>query len=306
MDGARIHEVSPENARFPGATRYSMVTGLMASPSHKAWNSFRREGPYWNYLVRFIRSRNIFRGREDRVEEAVMNACEKIAKFMETRRYECREAGKGYFRKFIKVVAWSAAMDLYREIRRQEQIAAEGPRADGASELDETYHDMVKANERHEKMLAKERPAGGMGAEIAEMFDYRTKMSEADLAWVRQLQTHVLFIALGYVLANERVSAEKRELLRLRYGLGMAVKEIMALPQFAAKDRRAFDTQMCRAKDELRKEVKAWWALVAPDKNDFADEAVLRFWREFGRKEGRARTARALQDKAVRIAGRIR
>lgn len=300
------HKAFSENARLPGVTRYSMVTGLMASPSDEAWNSFRREGPYWNYLVRFVRGKNIFRGREDRVEEAVMNACEKIAKFMETKRYEYREAGKGYFRKFIKVVAWSAALDLYKEIRRQEQVEAEDPGTDGASESDETYHDMVTANARHEKTLAKARSAGGMGAEIAEIFDYRTRVSEADLAWVRKLQTHVLFAALTYVLSDERVSAERREMLRLRYGLGMDVKEILALPRFAAKDRRAFDTQMCRAKDELRKEVKAWWALVAPDRNDFADEAVLRLWRELGKKEGRARTAKILQDKAVKIAGRIK
>lgn len=87
------------SAGLPGATRYSTIVGLMESPSDRKWNLFLREGPYWNFLVNYIQKRNIFRGRRDRVEEAVMNACEKIGKFMVSKRYKYQEEGKGYFRK---------------------------------------------------------------------------------------------------------------------------------------------------------------------------------------------------------------
>jgi len=140
----------------------------------------------------------------------------------------------------------------------------------------------------------------------ADFFDFMTKVSKEDLGWVQKLQLHVLYIALGYVLTNAKVSAERRELLRLRYGLDMKPKDIYALPRFASRSRNDFDVQMCRASDELRKEAASWWKLVAPDKNDFADETVLKFWRELGRSDQRAKIAIKLQDKAIKMAGRIK
>ena len=115
----------------------------------------------------------------------------------------------------------------------------------------------------------------------------------------------MLYIALGYVLTNEKISAERREMLRLRYGLDMKTKDIYAMPRFADKTRNAFDVQMNRATEELRREVKDWWEIVAPSKNDFADETVLKLWRGLGKSYDRAKLANDLQDKAISKAGRI-
>ena len=71
------------------------------------------------------------------------------------------------------------------------------------------------------------------------------------------------------------------------------------------KTRDDFDVTMSRATGELRKEVKCWWDLVAPDKNDFADETVLCLWRNLSNDYDRAKIANDLQDKAIKKAGRI-
>ena len=346
---------------LPGATRLSTITGLMASPTDRKWNLFLYEGPYWNYLEMFIRGKNIFRGRQDRVEEAVQNACEKVGKFMVSKRFKYPEVGKGYFRGFLKVVAFRTAIDLLKEIRRQEQIQAYDAKADGKPEFDKIHDDMLKARARHDKKLAGMKVAAGIDSEIepvterdldvydasagfdrniapeikqssrkkmhniarlddnpfsddeapanynpADMFDYLTKVSKEDLGWIQRLQIHVLYIALGYVLTNEKISAERREMLRLRYGLDMKTKDIYAMPRFAAKTRNAFDVQMNRATEELRREVKDWWEIVAPSKNDFADETVLKLWRGLSKSYDRAKLANDLQDKAISKAGRIK
>ena len=338
-------------AGLPGDTRLSTITGLMASPSDKKWKLFLQEGPYWNYLVNFIRRKRIFGRRDDLVAESVMNACEKIGKFMISKRFTYPEAGKGYFRAFLNVVAFRSAIDLLKATRQQEQFSEE-------SELDKIHDDMLKATARRKERLAKPMPPRGLDSEIpptedrdldiydesagfdrviakakstkkvrnvvrldadpfldddgpssydpAALFTWHEKVQKEDIGWIRRLQIHVLYIALGYILSNDRISAERREMLRLRYGQDMTPQDIYKLPRFSAKKRNAFDVQMKYATDDLRKEVSAWWKLVAPDKNDFADETVMRLWRELGRRDDRAALANDLQDKAIGIVGRIR
>lgn len=319
---ARSASAAPVPARRPGATRYSTVVGLMESPSDRKWSLFLREGPYWSYLVNYLQRKNIFRGRRDRVEEAVMNTCEKVGKFMVSKRYKYPEEGKGYFRGFLKAVALHTALDLCREISRQEQVLDNGADADAERDLD--AYDAAAGLKRAVASSSGEKRAGRSHGIVrlddnpfsddeapsnynpAEMFDFRVKVSKENLGWVRKLQVHVLYIALGHVLTNAKVSAERREMLRLRYGLDMTMKDIHAMPRFATKSREALDAQMSHAKDELRKEAASWWKLVAPNENDFADETVLKFWRELERKDDGAKTAIKLQDKAIGIAGRIR
>jgi hypothetical protein len=139
----------------------------------------------------------------------------------------------------------------------------------------------------------------------ADFFDYLTNISKEDLKWVQKLQLHVLYIALGYVLTNNKISVDKREMLRLRYGCDWKVADIYASKRFKMKTRDDFDVTMSRATGELRKEVKCWWDLVAPDKNDFADETVLCLWRNLSNDYDRAKIANDLQDKAIKKAGRI-
>ena len=345
---------------LPGDTRRSTITGLQLSPSDKKWNMFLKDGPYWNYLVRFIRRLRIFPGREDLVEESVMNTCEKLAKFLVERGFEYKEEGKGFFRKFLQVVAKRTALDLLKEIRRQEQIVVNESESEDVPEFEKMRGDMVKSIEKRRRRLERvgepvgleseiapvterdldiydesagfERviPKGGLrhsGAKIcnvarldenpfsddeppssylpADLLAWKENVPKKELRWVQTLQLHVLYIALGHVLSNEKMSADSREMLRLRYGMDMPPKEIYKLPRFAVKSRDAFYVQMSRATDVLRKEASSWWQLVAPDKNDFSNETVMRCWRELGRGRGRGKLANDLQDKAIKLAGRI-
>ena len=352
----KVPREEPSRCR-PGTTRLSTITGLMSSPTDRKWKLFLCEGPYWNYLVSFISGKNIFGGRQDRVEEAVQNACAKIGKFLVSKRYKYPEEGKGYFRGFIKVVALRTALDLLKDIRRQERLQVDESSAVAKSEFDKMHDDMLKAHARRSRRLERGSAVDGgqLGAvamsdydldvydasagfsrkvlptpsnsgpkmhDIASLdanpfsddeapstyapasfFDFKTKVSKKDISWVEKLQIHLIYIALGYVLTNERIPAERREMLRLRYGLDMSVADIYALPRFASKKRNAFDVMMNNATNDLRKEVRSWWNIAAPSKNDFADETMLKLWRDLCRSEGRAKVARSMKEKAIKKAG---
>ncbi len=325
MSNVRIHKApspleesardeKPAVARYPGPTRLSVITGLTDSPTNRKWDLFLRDGPYWNYLVSFVQRRNIFPDRRDRVEEAVMNACEKIGKFMIAKRFDYPEEGKGRFRGFLKVVAIREALKLREQISRQEQIRDTESKEEKKLELDEMLEHMERVNARGRKKTGiaslDDNPFSEDEMPVnynpADMFDFKANVSKEDLKWVQKLQIHVLYIALGYVLSNKKVSAERRELLRLRYGQDMKMEDVYKMPRFASMSRGAIDTKMCYARDDLREEVKSWWELVKPEKNVFADETVLKFWRELARPAENADLVRELQGKANSVAGRIR
>ena len=341
---------------LPGATRVSLITGLMDSPTNKKWEMFLYEGPYWTYLVNYITRTNIFHNRRDLVEDAVSTTFGKIAKVMGAKRYKYHKAGKGYFRAFIKCIAFREAVNLFKVNKRYEQSSSNWAKSD----LDEIHEDLLKSQMKHDKKLAKMNVLGGIDAEIAsvsdhdldvydasagfereikpneksgarkklhnivsldsnpfdddekpssyspaDFFDYITNISKEDLKWVQKLQLHVLYIALGHVLLNNDISVDKREMLRLRYGCDWSVADIYALERFNMKSRNSFDVMMNRATEELRNEAKSWWELVAPDRNDFANETVLSLWRKLGNNYDRAKMANDLQDKAIKKAGRI-
>jgi hypothetical protein len=290
------------------------------------------------------------------VEEAVLITCAKIGKFMVAKRYKYPDVGKGYFRAFIKCVAYRAAMDLLKKNQRQEHLFDNRD----ASDFDAAYEDLLKSCDKHSKKLVNMKVAGGIDLEItpstehdldvydasagferniksdvssgirkkmhnisrldhnpfiedempsnyspADFFDYLTNISKEDLKWVQKLQLHVLYIALGYVLTNNKISVDKREMLRLRYGCDWKVSDIYASERFKSLKRSAFDAKMSHATDELQKEAESWWEMVAPAENDFADETVLNLWRKLSSDHNRAQIANDLQDKANEKAGRI-
>jgi hypothetical protein len=339
-----------------GATRYSLITGLMDSPTNQKWNIFLSEGPYWNYLVNYITTKKIFGGRKDLVEEAVQLAITKIGKFMVSKQYKYHEEGKGFFRGFIKKVAYRAALDVFRQNMRYEKVSDRS----SPSDSDTIEKDYKKSYDNNAKKLAKMGEQVGIDSEIvsvsendldnydvsagfkrnikpeiksgagkkmhniarldsdpftddempsnyspADIFDYLTNISKEDLKWVQKLQLHVLYIALGYVLANKDISADRREMLRLRYGCDWKVSDIYASERFKSLKRSAFDAKMSHATDELQKEAESWWEMVAPAENDFADETVLNLWRKLSSDHNRAQIANDLQDKANEKAGRI-
>ena len=354
-----IRKKAAKNSPFQavaGATRLSLITGLMDSPTNKKWESFLYQGPYWNYLVNYITTKKIFGGRKDLVEEAVQLAITKIGKFMVSKQYKYHEEGKGFFRGFIKKVAYRAALDVFRQNMRYEKVSDRS----SPSDSDTIEKDYKKSYDNNAKKLAKMGEQVGIDSEIfsvsendldnydasagfkrnikpeiksgagkkmhniarldsdpftddempsnyspADIFDYLTNISKEDLKWVQKLQLHVLYIALGYVLANDKIPADHREMLRLRYGRDWTPADIYKSERFCSKTRNDFDVTMHRAIGELRKEAKSWWEMVAPNENDFADETVLNLWRKLSSDHNRAQIANDLQDKANEKAGRI-
>ena len=67
-----------------------------------------------NYITRT----NIFHNRRDLVEDAVSTTFGKIAKVMGAKRYKYHKAGKGYFRAFIKCIAFREAVNLFKVNKR--------------------------------------------------------------------------------------------------------------------------------------------------------------------------------------------
>ena len=115
----------------------------------------------------------------------------------------------------------------------------------------------------------------------AAFFEFQDAESLKRQKWIQQLLTHVFYIALGHVLGDGRVSADWRELLRVRYVLEVArPKDIYKMPQFAhLPTMGAFEQKMKNANDRLKKEVMSWWKFVAPSRTDFSNEVVLKLWR---------------------------
>lgn len=202
-----------------------------------------------------------------------------------------------------------AGQSRRRHLANREEVGGIDAEIVPPTELELDRHDASAGFARKVGMVWMDDANGsdeGASYDPASMFDYRAAISKADRDWMRTLQVHVLYLALGYVLTDRSVPAERREMLRLRYGKGMTVQEIMALPRFAGKARGTFDVQMSRATADLRKEVADWWKLVSPDENDFADETILRLWREFGGTDERAQLSNDLQDRAIKIAGPVK
>ncbi len=333
------------NAGYPEkTTRISMVTGLMESPSNKKWAYFDYQGPYWNFLTSYLRRKNIFKGREDRVEEAVMNTIEKIVKFMGQKKCKLELIGKGYFHAFVRLVAYRTAIDLDREISRQEQLKVrsskkktskedleQSDKEDLETEFNKMSEKIRKRITKHERKINK---LSGLADKIphsteeknhdslvnvnfededikipknyqtADFFEYVNSCKKADLKWIQKMQIHILYIALGHILSNEKISSVQREMLRLRYGMDMRPQEIWK-EHFSDMPQSTFDVTMMRAKNVLKKEAKTWLDLVAPDEDDFTDEKVLRLWRDLSRETKHTKYANDLKDKAIKVAGRI-
>ncbi len=336
---------------LPGVTRKSMIDRLKGSLSSKAWDGFLRDGPYWNYLAMIVRSSKIFQGRDDLVQEAVMSACEKVARVMTAKQYEYPENVTGVFRAWLKKVVTNAAYDVWRATTRREAILEESlPLSDAErknKEAEKLRKELDKVLEKQVKKNAKLKAFGGLKDEIdfpseseldicdkeagferkitkekkfepkmhslmsldaepfsddespvnfnpADIFGYNETLSKENSRWLFKLQIHTLYLALGHVLTNPKISAERRELLRLRYGLDMKITDIMAQPRFKDKKRSAIEAQMSRATDDLKNEFLTWWELVSPKKHDFADEKMLRLWRDFSRSFEVAQLARIL------------
>ena len=311
-------------------TRWSTVQGLTSSPSSEKWRMFLQDGPYWRYMFNFLLFRkNMFGRRQDLIEEAVTNACSKIGIFFCKRKFVYPEAGKGYFRCFLKQVALRCAFDIIRREEKHEQggsvdldddrecdlleQAIENTnghdvldRVDQACterDLDEydRQNSLERAFKEAQEDVQKKRTGGRKAKghlmsmddvgnpflddegpstyDPASFFVYKEGLSKKDQSWVDKLQIHVLYISLCHLLTRSTMPAVRRELLRLRIGLDMRPKDIHARPDFAYYTEDNFNVKMKRAMDDLRKEARAWWNMVAPSDNDFSDEGVMALWR---------------------------
>ncbi len=325
---ARLAPRKTSQANVGMTTRLSTVLGLLSSPTSRKWEKFFRDGPYWTYLTNFIRQKNIFHGREYLVEEAVTDACTNVSRFLCERRYVYPDVGKGYFRGFLKLVAFHAALDVLRRSQKYEYADAKPRDPEDHDDMAQLQADMEDVNEGDndaiedrqvsereldiydsgsiaDRTLASVNDGAGSktgpvkrkraicslsGSQFsddpepltydpASFFDYIEAKAEEDRVWLRKLQVHVLYIALGHLLSNTRKSVARREMLRLRIGRDMAPKDIRARPAFVELHDGEFNVKMHNAVEDLRREVRCWWALVEPRTNDFADDKVLELWR---------------------------
>ena len=102
---------------LPSETRASVVIGLQSHTSQK-WRLFLQDGPYWNYIARFVASKRYFKRDDTRIDDVVSTTIARVAKALASGRFVYKAAGQGYFRAFLKTVATHVALDMIRKERR--------------------------------------------------------------------------------------------------------------------------------------------------------------------------------------------
>ena len=64
---------------LPSETRASVVIGLQSHTSQK-WRLFLQDGPYWNYIARFVASKRYFKRDDTRIDDVVSTTIARVAK----------------------------------------------------------------------------------------------------------------------------------------------------------------------------------------------------------------------------------
>ena len=82
---------------LPSETRASVVIGLQSHTSQK-WKLFLQDGPYWNYIARFVASKRYFKRDDTRIDDVVSTTIARVAKALASGRFVYKAAGQGYFR----------------------------------------------------------------------------------------------------------------------------------------------------------------------------------------------------------------
>lgn len=110
---------------------------------------------------------------------------------------------------------------------------------------------------------------------------YIGELSEKEWVVLHNIQTEIVHLALGFTLADKKVSPQRRLLLHAFYIEKRPLKNIWER-DFGELSRNAFDVRMANARREISKRALELWKMVAPD-GDLQDEAdwkVRRLWSE--------------------------
>ena len=137
------------------------------------------------------------------------------------------------------------------------------------------------------------------------MYNWKKISSEKELRALQQMQANVLYIALGHVLDDEKVSVKRRLILRLLYVDMLTLEQVRGIEEFAALPRDAFDKRVFDAREELRKKVRALWRLVMPDGEGASEREVCMLWAALSNTATNWKMLKVLQKRAAEMVGRI-
>ena len=143
------------------------------------------------------------------------------------------------------------------------------------------------------------------GADLAAMYNWKKIVSEKELLALQRMQVNVLHIALGHVLADEKVSVRRRLILKLLYVDMLTLEQLRENEEFAALPRVTFDKRVFDAREELRKKVRALWRLVMPDGEDASEREVCMLWAALSNKATNWKMVKVLQKRAAEMVGRL-
>ena len=112
--------------------------------------------------------------------------------------------------------------------------------------------------------------------DAAAMYAWRTRIGTLEMKTLQDMQRQVIFLALGFLLPDEKIKPWRRQVLKLLYIDGWKPGEIWKLPEFARLEEQAFYKRIYDAKDVLRKRVLDLWRLVAPEGETASDRQLDR------------------------------
>lgn len=308
---------------LPGNTSASVVIGLQCQTSQK-WKLFLQDGPYWNYIAKFVAQKRYFRGDDTRVDDVVNLTIAKVAKCLASGGFVYKAAGQGYFRGFLKIVATHVAFDVMRKEKRyfmvngtQAESSAQDEKdvlSPGAedSKSDTKKLDAYDSTSEVRSTAGEGRRRGVVGHvaslddlrgvfddgdagtfDPASMYGYKMQCTQEEQDFLKRVQDNVFHLALVSVLSDESIPVVRREMLNLLYVGRMTPGEIYALDDYKALRRGAFDKKVFDAKRALAKTILAFWKAVAPEFCSDSEERLRNLWCALLTKEKTRRRAKA-------------
>jgi hypothetical protein len=254
-----------------------------------------QDGPYWNYIARFVASKRYFKRDDTRIDDVVSTTIARVAKSLASGRFVYKAAGQGYFRAFLKTVAMHVALDMIRKDNRclEGSGTASQPQAryerDVLSEGDDdSIADTKKLNAYDATAAIKGDVGGrrskGVYAHLVSMDDlkgvfdggdegtldpasmqrYHEECTREEQKFLKRVQKNVFSLALVSVLSDETVPLARREMLNMLYVGKMTPGDIYALDDFKTLKRGTFDKKVFDAKQSLVKPILEFWKAVAP------------------------------------------
>lgn len=307
---------------LPSVTRASVVIGLQSHTSQK-WKLFLQDGPYWNYIAKFVASKRYFKGNDTRIDDVVNVTIAKVAKFLASGRFVYKAAGQGYFRAFLKLVATHVALDAVRTERRYLAESGEDRRSplrderDVFSEGNEDSRSDTKKLNAYDATAAIDGASGGRSKgnyahlvsindlkgvfedgdegtlDPASMQRYSEECTREEQKFLKRVQKNVFSLALVSVLSDETVPVARREMLNMLFVGRMSPGDIYKLDDFKELKRGTLDKKVFDAKQSMVKPILEFWKAVTPKFCENSEEKLQKLWRTLLEKPATSKMAKA-------------